>query len=200
MSLLKRLCLALGLLFPLQSYAAETQRAIFAGGCFWCMQSEFSDTAGIVSVTSGYSGGTLKNPSYEQFSSGTTGHAESIEVVYDPEKITYEKLLKIYWGNIDPTDQGGQFADRGSQYRTAIFYITDEQRQQAEASKKAVAEKLKKIIYTEITKAGEFYPAETYHQDYAKKNPLHYNAYKYGSGRVSTLKTLWGDENHPEKP
>ena len=172
--------------------ADDSQRAIFAGGCFWCMQSEFSGTEGVASVTSGYSGGTVKNPTYEQVSSGTTGHAESILVVYDPSKVSYEKLLKIYWGNIDPTDQGGQFADRGTQYRTAIFYTSEEQRTLAEASKKTVEAKLQKPIHTEITKAGEFYPAEEYHQDYAKKNPVHYNAYKYGSGRVSKLKELWG--------
>ena len=175
---------------------AQDSRAIFAGGCFWCMQSEFSGTEGVVSVTSGYSGGMVKNPSYEQVSSGTTGHAESILVVYDPSKVSYEKLLKIYWGNIDPTDQGGQFVDRGNQYRTAIFYTSEEQRTLAEASKKTVETKLQKPIYTEITKAGEFYPAEEYHQDYAKKNPVHYNAYKYGSGRVSRLKELWGSSGH----
>jgi methionine-S-sulfoxide reductase len=199
MKLFALFCLAL-LLLPLRLHAAvekpATEKAIFAGGCFWCMQSEFSGTEGVVSVTSGYTGGTVKNPTYEQVSSGMTGHAESIEVVYDPAKVTYEKLLKIYWGNIDPTDQGGQFADRGTQYRTAIFYTTDAQRQQAEASKKQVEEKLKATIYTEITKASEFYPAEEYHQDYAKKNPVHYNAYKYGSGRVSRLKELWGPDQH----
>jgi methionine-S-sulfoxide reductase len=140
---------------------------------------------------SGYTGGTKQNPTYEEVSSGTTGHAESIEVVYDPTKITYEKLLEIYWDNIDPTDQGGQFADRGTQYRTAIFYMNDEQRAQAETSKKAIEAKLKKPIYTEITAATAFYPAEEYHQDYYKKNPAHYNAYKFGSGRVSRLKELW---------
>jgi len=198
---LLRLCLALLMLSPLSARADEApvaggKIAIFAGGCFWCMQSEFSDTPGVISVTSGYTGGTVKNPTYEQVSSGATGHAESIQVVYDPTKVSYDKLLVIYWGNIDPTDEGGQFADRGTQYRTVIFYTSEEQKNLAEASKKHVEEKLKKPIYTEITKASEFYPAEDYHQDYAKKNPVHYNAYKYGSGRVSGLKEIWGSDNH----
>lgn len=170
---------------------ATTQRAIFAGGCFWCMEAEFAQTEGVQSVTSGYIGGRVDNPTYEAVSTGMTGHAEAVEIVFDPAKVSYEKLLGIFWGNIDPTDEVGQFADRGSQYRTGIFYLNDAQRTQAEASKKAIAEKLKKPIYTEITAAGEFYPAEDYHQDYYKKNPVRYNAYKYGSGRVSTLKKLW---------
>lgn len=191
------LVLLLGLMLTPPAYAESaappaSQRALFAGGCFWCTESEFSGTEGISSVVSGYTGGKVKNPSYEQVSSGTTGHAEAIEVVYDPSKVSFEKLLKIYWGNIDPTDQGGQFADRGSQYRTAIYYTTEEQKNAAEASKKAQEAKLKKPLYTEITAASEFYPAEDYHQDYAKKNPMHYNAYKYGSGRVSGLKAVWG--------
>jgi len=169
----------------------STQSAIFAGGCFWCMQAEFEGTEGVVSVTSGYTGGSVANPTYEQVSSGTTGHAEAIEVVYDPAKVTYEKLLQIYWGNVDPTDKGGQFADRGTQYRTGIFYRDETQHALADASKKTIEAKLKQPVYTEITKAGPFYPAETYHQHYSQKNPIHYNAYKYGSGRVSRLKELW---------
>ena len=167
------------------------QRAIFAGGCFWCMEAEFSGTEGVLSVTSGYTGGHVKSPTYEQVSSGTTGHAEAIEIVYEPTKVSYKKLLDIYWGNIDPTDEGGQFHDRGTQYRTAIFYIGDEQRQRAEESKKAIEAKLKKPVSTQIVAAGDFYPAEEYHQDYYKKNPIRYNAYKYGSGRIPRLKELW---------
>ena len=170
-----------------------TERAIFAGGCFWCTQAEFEGTEGVISVTSGYTGGQVKNPSYEQVSSGTTGHAEAIEVVYDPAKVTYEKLLGIYWGNIDPTDAGGQFYDRGDQYRTAIFYTTEEQRKLAEASKQRVQEKLKMPIPTAIVAATEFYPAEEYHQHYSRKNPLRYNAYKLGSGRSARLKEIWKD-------
>jgi len=155
------------------------------------MQADFTGRDGVVKVTSGYTGGTTNNPTYEQVSGGATGHAESIEVMYDPTKITYEKLLEIHWDNIDPTDKGGQFADRGTQYRTAIFYLNDTQHNAAEASKKAIGAKLKQPVYTEITAAGTFYPAEEYHQDYYKKNPVHYNAYKYGSGRVERLKELW---------
>ncbi len=172
----------------------STQRAIFAGGCFWCTQAEFSSTDGVISVTSGYTGGHVPNPTYEQVVSKKTGHAEAVEVVYDPAKVSYEKLLDIYWSNIDPTDAGGQFADRGDSYRTVIFYTTDEQKSQAEASREAVGQKLGHTIATKIEKAGEFYPAEDYHQDYHRKNPLRYNAYKYGSGRVDKLEKLWGKE------
>jgi len=170
---------------------ARAQRAIFAGGCFWCMQAEFEGTEGVASVTSGYTGGSVKNPTYEQVSGGTTGHAEAIEVVYNPAKVAYVKLLDIYWGDIDPTDAGGQFYDRGSQYRTAIFYTTEEQHRLAESSKQKMQEKLKKPIATEIVPAAEFYPAEDYHQDYYKKNPIRYNAYKMGSGREEKLKEIW---------
>lgn len=172
--------------------AMETQKAIFAGGCFWCQQAEFEGTDGVVSVTSGYTGGTVKNPTYEQVSGGHTGHAEAIEVVYDPAKVSYAKLLDIYWGNVDPTDAGGQFYDRGTQYRTAIFYVNDEQRKLAEASKVKIQAKLKQPISTEITAASEFYPAEDYHQGYYKKNPSRYNAYEKGSGREEKLKAIWG--------
>jgi len=168
-----------------------TQRAIFAGGCFWCMEAAFEGTDGVVSVTSGYTAGHIKNPTYEQVSGGTSGHAEAIEVAYDPQKVNYDRLLEIYWSNIDPTDQGGQFADRGSQYRTGIFYFNNEQRERAELSKKNIEQKVGKPLYTEITAASEFYPAEDYHQNYYKKNTVRYNAYKYGSGRVSRLHELW---------
>lgn len=185
------LCVLSGGAIAMESTETATQRAIFAGGCFWCMQAEFAGTEGVSKVTSGYTGGTVKNPTYEQVSGGMTGHAEAIEVLYDPTKVTYEKLLKIYWGNVDPTDASGQFADRGSQYRTGIFYLYDEQKKLAMESKQAMSQKLGTKLYTEITPAGEFYPAEEYHQDYYKKNPVRYNAYKYGSGRVARLKALW---------
>lgn len=171
----------------------KTEKAFFAGGCFWCTEAEFEGTDGVMSVTSGYTGGQTKNPTYEQIGTGKTGHAEAIEVVYDPAKVTYEKLLDIYWSNIDPTDAGGQFYDRGSQYRTEIFYTSDTQKKLAENSKAAKEKKLGKPIMTAITQASEFYPAEEYHQDYYKKNPIHYNAYKKGSGRESKLKDIWGD-------
>lgn len=192
-----RLFLFILTLFACGAHAMEpttTQRAIFAGGCFWCTEAEFSGTEGVLSVTSGYTGGHVANPTYEQVVSKKTGHAEAIELVYDPAKVSYQTLLDIYWSNIDPTDAGGQFADRGDSYRTAIFYTTEEQRQAAEASSEAVAQKLGMPIATKIEKASIFYPAEEYHQDFHKKNPLRYNSYKYGSGRVEKLEKLWGKE------
>jgi methionine-S-sulfoxide reductase len=183
---------ALMLLWVGSAFAAEapTEHATFAGGCFWCQQAEFEGTPGVVSVTAGYTGGQVKNPTYEQVGSGETGHAESIDIVYDPAKVTYEKLLSIYWSNIDPTDAGGQFYDRGTQYRTAIFYHDDEQKQLAEASKVKVQAKLKADIPTQIVAASEFYPAEDYHQDYYKKNPMRFMMYEKGSGREEKLKDV----------
>lgn len=174
----------------------QTQTAIFAGGCFWCMEAEFEHSEGVIEVVSGYTGGTVANPTYEQVSGGGTGHAEAIQVVYDSKKITYEKLLGIFWGNIDPTDAGGQFADRGSQYRTGIFYLDEEQRKAAEISKAKIEKKLGKPLATEITQASTFYPAEDYHQNYHDKNPLRYNIYKKGSGRPERLKAIWGESKH----
>ncbi len=171
--------------------APQMKQAIFAGGCFWCMEADFEGTLGVQSVTSGYTGGTVVNPTYQQVSTGTTGHAESILVVYDPAKVTYPQLLDIYWDNIDPTDAGGQFADRGTQYRTEIFYSDEEQHKQAQASKLARQAKLAGELATAISPAVTFYPAEAHHQDYAKNNPIQYNAYKYGSGRVNRLKEIW---------
>jgi methionine-S-sulfoxide reductase len=173
---------------------AATKHAIFAGGCFWCMESEFEGTLGVISVTSGYTGGTTVNPTYQDVSSGKTGHAEAIDIVYDPAKVGYPQLLDIYWSNIDPTDAGGQFADRGTQYRTEIFYTDEEQHKQAQDSKLARQAKLGVELATTISPAVTFYKAEDYHQDYARKNVVHYNAYKYGSGRVKRLKELWNKE------
>jgi peptide-methionine (S)-S-oxide reductase len=168
------------------------ERAIFAGGCFWCMQPVFDHMEGVISTFVGYSGGDVKNPTYEEVSSGTTGHVEANEVVYDPAKVSYEKLLDAYWRNIDPVDANGQFYDRGPQYHTAIFYFTAEQKKLAEASKKKLEAELKQPIRTQILPAKEFYPAEEYHQEYYKKNPIRYNAYKMGSGRKERLKEIWG--------
>ena len=168
----------------------QAKQAIFAGGCFWCMESEFKGTLGVLSVVSGYTGGTVANPSYEQVSSGKTGHAEAIEITYDPDQIGYKQLLSIYWSNIDPTDAGGQFADRGSQYRTEIFYFDEEQHKLAQESKLALHAKLNRDIATVISPATVFYPAEEYHQDYAHKNPVQYNAYTYASGREKRLEEL----------
>ena len=171
----------------------NTKEAVFAGGCFWCTESDFEKVDGVIEVISGYTGGSEMNPTYNQVSAGGTGHIESVKVIYDPEKITYEKLLEIFWRHVDPTDAGGQFVDRGSQYRSAIFYATEEERQLAEASKKKLAASgpFKKPIATEIIRLGPFYTAEAYHQDYYKNNPIRYNWYRSGSGRDQFLKEAW---------
>jgi peptide-methionine (S)-S-oxide reductase len=176
-------------------HAQKTEKAIFAAGCFWCTEAAFQDVPGVLSAVSGYTGGSVKNPSYEQVSSGRTGHAEAVELTFDPAKISYDKLLDIFWVNHDPTVTNRQFCDSGTQYRPAIFYLNDEQKRLAEASK-AKYEKLKPFpqpILTEITKAGPFYPAEDYHQDYYKKNPLQYKFYVTGCGRYARLDSLWGE-------
>ncbi len=169
------------------------EQATFAGGCFWCMESPFEKLAGIEKVISGYAGGTVENPTYEQVSSGTTGHAEVIQVHYDPSRVDYQTLLDVFWRQIDPTDAGGQFVDRGRQYRSAIFYHTEEQRILAEQSKAALAAsgRYDKPIVTEIVPYANFYPAEDYHQDYYKKNPLRYHFYRSRSGRDGYLERIW---------
>ncbi|TMH47147.1 MAG: peptide-methionine (S)-S-oxide reductase MsrA [Betaproteobacteria bacterium] len=175
--------------------AQQQEKAIFAAGCFWCTEEAFEKVPGVVSAVSGYTGGTVKNPSYEQVSSGRTGHAEAVEVTFDPAKVTYAQLLDVFWVNHDPTVTNRQFCDSGTQYRPAIFYLNDEQKRLAEASK-AKWEKMrpfKQPILTEITKAGPFYPAEDYHQDYYKKNPLQYRFYVTGCGRYQRLDSLWGE-------
>src|SRR5689334_8668867 len=175
--------------------AQQQEKAIFAAGCFWCTEEAFEKVPGVISAVSGYTGGKVKNPSYEQVSSGRTGHAEAVLVTFDPKKVSYEKLLDVFWLNHDPTVNDRQFCDSGSQYRPAIFYTSPEQKRLAEASK-AKWEKEKPFrqpILTEITPASEFYPAEDYHQDYYKKNPLQYKFYVTGCGRYNRLDTLWGD-------
>jgi peptide-methionine (S)-S-oxide reductase len=174
--------------------AAQLQKATFAGGCFWCMEHPFDELPGVVSVTSGYTGGHKKNPTYEEVSAGGTGHAESVQVIYDASKISYQKLLDTYWHNIDPTVKDRQFCDVGNQYRSAIFYHNDEQRLLAIRSKKALemSKPFKGPIATEIVQATEFYPAEEYHQHYYKKNPIRYRFYRNGCGRDKRLKELWG--------
>ncbi|HSR61976.1 MAG TPA: peptide-methionine (S)-S-oxide reductase MsrA [Gammaproteobacteria bacterium] len=169
--------------------------ATFAGGCFWCMEPPYDKVDGVISTTSGYTGGNIKNPTYEQVSSGVTGHAEAIQITYDPAKVTYEKLLDIFWHNIDPTTPDRQFCDKGNQYRSGIFYHNEEQKRLAEQSK-ATLEKTKPFdapVVTEITEASEFYPAEDYHQDYYKKNPIRYKFYRYSCGRDQRLEELWGE-------
>lgn len=179
---------------PAAGKATASARATFAGGCFWCMEEAFDPVPGVIATISGYMGGRVKNPTYEQVSTGTTGHAEVVQVEYDPRKVTYEKLLEVFWRNIDPTQKDGQFCDHGSQYRSAIFYHDEEQRRLAEASKAALASSkpFKGTIVTEIVKAGEFYPAESYHQDFYLKNPVRYKFYKTGCGREARLRELWG--------
>jgi peptide-methionine (S)-S-oxide reductase len=172
----------------------STARAVFAGGCFWCMEAPFDKLPGVKSTTSGFAGGQLKNPTYEQVSSGSTGHAESVQVIYDPRKVTYAQLLDTFWHNIDPLDGGGQFCDRGNQYRSAIFYGNDDERKEAEESKARVQERLGRPVQTQIVPAGAFYPAEEYHQDFYLRNPVRYHQYRQGCGRDRRLKQLWGDE------
>jgi peptide-methionine (S)-S-oxide reductase len=167
--------------------------ATFAGGCFWCMEPPFDVLDGVVSTTSGYIGGRLANPTYEMVSSGGTGHTEAVQVVYDPSKVTYAKLLEVFWRNVDPLTANAQFCDRGEQYRTGVFWHDEEQRQLAEKTKAEAAARLGKRVVTEVTKAGAFYPAEEYHQDYYKKNPVRYKFYRYNCGRDARLKELWGE-------
>ena len=174
--------------------APTLKSAIFAGGCFWCMQPPFDHAKGVVKTIVGYSGGTEANPTYQQVSSEKTGHRESIEVSYDTAQITYDQLLDIYWRNINPTQADGQFADIGSSYRAAIFYANDDEKKLAEASKERLAKlgKFQKPIVTEILPAMKFYPAEEYHQKYYLKNPVAFEAYHVGSGRVGYLERIWG--------
>lgn len=173
---------------------AHLEKATFAGGCFWCMEAPFDTLPGVASVTVGYTGGTVENPTYEQVSAGRTGHAEAVQIVYDPSKTGYAKLLEIFWHNVDPTVKDRQFCDVGSQYRTAIFYHGEEQRALAEKSKEELSKSktFQGPIVTEITAAGPFYPAEEYHQQYYKKNPIRYQYYRTSCGRDGRLRQLWG--------
>ena len=179
-----------------QAQGRQLAKATFAGGCFWCMEGPFDKLDGVVSTTSGYTGGTKKNPSYEEVSSGGTGHAESVQVVYDPAKVSYEKLLEVYWHNIDPLAKNRQFCDVGTQYRSAIFYQNENQKRLAEASKAEIQKRFKQPVQTEIVAASAFYPAEDYHQDFYKKNPLRYKLYRTGCGRDARLEELWGKSDH----
>jgi len=175
--------------------ASKLEKATFAGGCFWCMEAPFDKLSGVVSVTAGYTGGKVNHPTYEQVSAGGTGHAEVVQIVYDPSRIGYARLLDVFWHNTDPTVVDRQFCDVGSQYRTGIFFHSEEQRLLALQSKEALerTKRFKEPIVTEVTKAGEFYPAEEYHQHYYKKNPIRYSYYRNGCGRDRRLKELWGD-------
>ena len=197
-------CAALGLAFgvtvqsqtqaPAAAPVAATAKAVFAGGCFWCVESDFDKVDGVLSTTSGYTGGSVANPTYEQVSAKTTGHAEAVEVVYDPTKVSYEKLVEHFWRTIDPTTKDRQFCDVGSPYRTAIFAQDAAQLKAAVASRQALEQTkpFKDPIVTEVVLGGPFYPAEAYHQDYYKKNPVRYNYYRTSCGRDARVKQLWG--------
>jgi len=191
---MKRILLSLSVLAFLLSAAPPPQRAkaTFAGGCFWCMEPPFERLKGVLSVTSGYTGGRVARPSYEAVSAGYTGHREAVEIVYDPAQISYQKLLDVYWHNVDPFDRSGQFCDKGEQYRTAIFVHDAGQRRLAEVSKQAVGVKFHDDVVTDILTAGPFYAAEDYHQDYYKKNPLRYKFYRFNCGRDQRLREVWG--------
>ena len=183
---------------PLQAptAAAATARAVFAGGCFWCVEADFDKVGGVLSTTSGYTGGNVPNPTYEQVSGKHTGHAEAVEIVFDPKKVTYEQLVEHFWRTIDPTTKDRQFCDAGSPYRTAIYAQDAAQLKVAQASKVALekAKPFKEPVVTEIVMGGPFYPAEEYHQDYYKKNPVRYNYYRLSCGRDARLKELWGSQ------
>ena len=169
--------------------------ATFAGGCFWCVEADFDKVPGVISTTSGYIGGRTANPSYEQVSRGGTGHAEAVEIIYDPQKVSYEKLLDVFWHSVDPLAKNSQFCDHGDQYRTAIFYHGDQQRTLAETSRTTLQALFKQPIQTEIAAAGPFYKAEDYHQDYYVKNPIRYKFYRFNCGRDARLEELWGKKD-----
>ena len=202
--LLQLLCIA-ALTFSAAGFAAAqaqpspgakpaTARATFAGGCFWCMEEVYDKVPGVIATVSGYMGGHTKNPTYEQIGTGRTGHAEVVQVEYDPAKVSYAKLLEVFWRNIDPTQKDAQFCDQGSQYRSGVFYHDEEQKRLAEASRLALQKNkpFRGEIVTEITQASQFYPAEGYHQDFHQKNPTRYKFYKSGCGREARLQQLWG--------
>lgn len=194
---MKKMILTLLLFLAIPSFGKTTQKkAVFAGGCFWCMEPPFEKLDGVISAVSGFAGGKEINPSYHLVSSGSTGHVEAVEVTYDPEIVSYEDLLQVFWRQINPTDSGGQFVDRGFQYTTAIFYFDDEQKKAAELSKKQLKnnKKIKGKIVTPIKKFTTFYPAEDYHQDYYKKSTLKYKYYRYRSGRDQYIDDVWGKE------
>ena len=191
LSLLMGLALVMGA--AAQTKPSTTATATVAGGCFWCVEADFDKVEGVISTTSGYIGGQVANPKYEQVVTGTTGHTEAVEIVYDPAKVSYEKLLDVFWRNHDPLVKDRQFCDRGSQYRPGIFFHSDAQQQAAEATKKTVQARFSpRLVQTEITKATTFYKAEDYHQDYYLKNPVRYKLYRYNCGRDARLEELWG--------
>ena len=175
------------------AYAFKTDTAVFAGGCFWSMEKAFEHQPGVLAAVSGYSGGTVANPAYEDVGTGRTGHAESVQVVFDPGRTTYARLLDVYWHSIDPISTNGQFCDHGSEYRSIVFWRNAEQRRAAEGSERTVQAHFTRPVTTVLEAAMPFYPAEEYHQDFAERNPAHYNAYRIGCGRDARLRELWGD-------
>lgn len=195
--LLIGLLVTLGLSGNTLTEEQRLEKATFAGGCFWCMEPPFDKLEGVVSTTSGYTGGALLDPTYEQVSAGGTGHVEAVQVSYDPAKVSYGELLKVFWRNVDPLDGKGQFCDRGDSYRSAIFYHDEDQRRLAQASKAELedSKRFPEAIVTDIRPAAAFYPAEAYHQDYYEKNPLRYRFYRYRCGRDERLRQLWGNES-----
>lgn len=192
--LLSALALIILSTLPSTAQAAETKTALFAGGCFWCMESEFQDLKGVSDVISGYAGGEGPAPTYEQVSSGRTGFKESVSITYDPDVVSYQRLLDIFWRNVDPFDDKGQFCDKGSQYVAAIFYASPEEEALARASLKKVEDKFGQKVATQIIPATTFYPAEDYHQDYFEKSSTRYKLYRNGCGRDRTLEKIWGNE------
>jgi peptide-methionine (S)-S-oxide reductase len=198
MALLLSAGLSLGTASLSGAAEGELEVATFAGGCFWCVESDFDNVPGVVRTISGYTGGALADPTYKQVSAGGTGHREAVQIFYDPQQVGYAMLVEIFWRSVDPTDAGGQFCDRGESYETAIFANSLEQKQQAEVSKRALERSavLGRPVVTPIEVAGPFYPAEDYHQDYYKKNPLRYKFYRYRCGRDSRIEELWGEDAH----
>ncbi len=180
--------------------AQEQKTATFAGGCFWCVESDFDKVPGVIETISGYTGGILPNPTYEQVTAGGTGHLEAVQIVYDPSQVSYAELLTAFWHSVDPTDGGGQFCDRGQSYQTAIFVADDEERRLAVASKEAAEESLGKTIVTPVEAAAPFFPAEDHHQDFYEKSPLRYRYYRYACGRDQRVKELWGDRAYQGIP
>ena len=176
--------------------AGEPRTAVFAGGCFWCVEADFDKVPGVLATVSGYTGGTVENPSYKQVTFGETGHYEAVEVTYDPDRVGYRQLADIFWRTVDPTDSGGQFCDRGDSYRTAVFVADEEQRQAAQSSKAEAAAVLGQEVVTPILDMGAFWPAEDYHQGYYEKNPLRYRYYRWNCGRDQRIEELWGDAAH----
>lgn len=184
------------LLVPLPRAMAAEKAVVFAGGCFWCVESDFDKVGGVISTTSGYIGGEANTATYKQVSNENTGHYEAVRIVYDPDKVSFDRLLYVFWRTVDPTDAGGQFCDRGSSYKTAIFVANNEERKEAEASKRKAEKTLGKKIVTPIVDATPFYDAEDYHQDYYTKNPVRYKIYRYGCGRDARIEQLWGEQAH----